>query len=160
MIFIIMGVSGAGKTTVGKMLSEKIRSEFYDADHFHPKENIEKMSKGIPLRDADRELWLKSIQFLIEVQNGDAVLACSALKQSYRDILNVPDKNVVFVYLKGEKELLRKRLVGRKGHYAGSNLLDSQLETLEEPQDALTLDIGSTPEVLVEEIIKEYGHEI
>jgi len=151
-----MGVSGAGKTIVGKMLSEKTHCEFYDVDHFHSKENIEKMSKGIPLSDADRELWLKSIQSLIELQNGDAVLACSALKQSYRDILNIPDKNVVFIYLKGEKKLLRKRLLDRKGHYAGSNLLDSQLETLEEPQDTLTLDIGSRPQEIVEDIIKEY----
>ena len=155
-----MGVSGAGKTTVGKMLSEKIPCEFYDADHFHSKENIEKMRKEIPLSDADREPWLLSIRNLIEKQNSNIVIACSALKQSYRDILNIPDKNVVFVYLKGEKKLLRKRLLDRKGHYAGSNLLDSQLGTLEEPQDALTLDISSTPEVLVGEIIKEYGLEI
>ncbi len=155
-----MGVSGAGKTTVGKMLSEKIPCEFYDADHFHSKENIDKMSKGIPLSDADRELWLKSIQSLIELQNGDSVLACSALKQAYRDVLNVPDKNIVFIYLKGDKGTLIKRLNQRGGHYAGVDLLDSQLESLEEPQDALTLDISSTPEVLVGEIIKEYGLEI
>ena len=155
-----MGVSGSGKSTVGKILAEKLGSNFYDSDQFHSQENIEKMSKGIPLSDADRELWLKSIQSLIELQNGDAFLACSALKQSYRDILNIPGKNVVFVHLKGEKKLLQKRLLDRKGHYAGPNLLDSQLETLEEPQDALTLDISSTPEVLVGEIIKEYGLEI
>lgn len=155
-----MGVSGAGKTTVGKMLSEKIPCEFYDADQFHSQENIEKMSKGIPLTDEDRASWLQSIRELIISQPDNAVIACSALKQSYRDILNIAGKNVVFVYLKGEKELLGKRLLDRKGHYAGSNLLDSQLETLEEPQDALTLYISSTPEVLVGEIIKEYGLEI
>ena len=151
-----MGVSGTGKTTVGRMLSEKIHCEFYDADHFHSKENIEKMSKGIPLRDADRDPWLLSIRNLIEKQNSTVVIACSALKQSYRDILNIPDKNVVFVYLKGEKELLRKRLLNRKGHYAGANLLDSQLETLEEPKDALTFSIVNEPEAIIEDIIKTF----
>ncbi len=156
MIFIIMGVSGTGKTTVGRMLSEKIHCEFYDADHFHSKENIEKMSKGIHLRDADRDPWLLSIRNLIEKQTSTVVIACSALKQSDRDILNIPDKNVVFVYLKGEKELLRKRLLNRKGHYAGANLLDSQLETLEEPKDALTFSIVNEPEAIIEDIIKTF----
>ena len=151
-----MGVSGAGKTTVGKMLSEKIPCEFYDADHFHSKENIEKMRKEIPLNDADREPWLLSIRNLIEKQNSNIVIACSALKQSYRDILNIPDKNVVFVYLKGEKKLLRKRLLNRKGHYAGPNLLDSQFETLEEPEDALTFSIVNEPEAIIEDIIKTF----
>lgn len=155
MIFIIMGVSGAGKSTVGRILADRLGSDFYDADDFHSKENKEKMSKGIPLNDKDRELWLISLRTLLEAQSTNVVLACSALKQSYRDVLTVPDKNIIFVYLKGDKELLRKRLLERKGHYAGPDLLDSQLETLEEPEDALTLDIVNDPENIVEEILKQ-----
>ncbi len=156
MIFIIMGVLGAGKTTVGKMLAYKLDCEFYDADLFHSKDNIEKMSKGIPLTDADRQPWLKSIGDLIELQNGDAVLACSALKQTYRDVIDVPDKNVVFIYLKGDKKILLKRLLDRTGHYAGVDLLESQFKALEEPRNVLTLDIGDSPEEIVEKIVSEY----
>lgn len=155
MIFIIMGVSGAGKSTVGNMLADRLCCEFYDADHFHSKDNIEKMSSGIPLTDSDRQSWLISIQNLIKQQKGNTVLACSALKKSYRDILDIPDKDVVFIYLRGHKEVLTKRLLERKGHYAGTNLLDSQLETLEEPESALTLDIVNDPENIVEEILKQ-----
>ena len=149
-----MGVSGAGKSTVGKMLADRIGSDFYDADDFHSKENKEKMSKGIALNDTDREPWLLSLRTFIE-SRVNAVLACSALKQSYRDVITVPDKNIVFVYLKGDKEVLIKRLLERKEHYAGTNLLDSQLETLEEPENALTLDIVNDPENIVEEILKQ-----
>jgi len=156
MIFIITGVSGAGKSTVGKMLAYKLDCEFYDADWFHSKDNIEKMSKGIPLTDADRQPWLKSIRDLIELQNGYAVLACSALKQTYRDVLDVPDKNVVFIYLKGDKGLIEKRLSSREDHYAGVDLLESQFKALEEPQNVLILDIGDSPEEIVEKIVSEY----
>lgn len=111
MIFIIMGVSGAGKSTVGKMLADRLHCEFYDADQYHCKENIEKMSKGIALTDNDRVSWLKAIRDLIISQSDHAVIACSALKQSYRDILDVPGKNVVFIYLKGEKGFLKEKVI-------------------------------------------------
>lgn len=148
-----MGVSGAGKTTVGKMLAERVYCKFYDADQFHSKENIEKMSKGLPLTDEDRASWLLSLRTLIEAQSTDAVIACSSLKQSYRDILKAPGKDVAFIYLKGEKPLLQKRLQDRKGHYAGPDLLDGQLETLEEPEEALTINIVNKPEAIVEKIV-------
>ena len=160
MIFIIMGVSGAGKTTVGKILAEKIGCEFYDADSYHSLKNIEKMSKGIPLTDTDREPWLKSLRELINSQTGTAVLACSALKKSYRDKLSVPGKPVVFIYLKGNKDILEKRLSGRKGHYADIGLLESQLQTLEEPDSALTLSIIDSPGLIVDKILKHYSSEI
>ncbi|MGB3365699.1 MAG: gluconokinase, partial [Thermodesulfobacteriota bacterium] len=112
-------------------------------------------NSGIPLTDSDRLPWLYSIQDLIKQQNGNAVIACSALKKSYRDILGIPDKDLVFIYLKGDKEVLTKRLLGRKGHYAGANLLDSQLEALEEPEEALMFDIVTSAEDIVEGILKQ-----
>jgi len=156
MIFIIMGVSGAGKTTVGKMLAQKLSCVFYDSDQFHSKENIEKMRRCIPLTDSDRKPWLKTIRDLIEKHPDKAVIACSALKKSYRDFLNISGKNVNFIYLKGNQNIFRKRLGDRKGHYAGADLLDSQLQTLEEPDHALTLDIIDTPETIVGKILREY----
>lgn len=155
MIFIIMGVSGSGKSTVGRILADKLDCKFYDADDYHPRENIEKMSKGIPLNDADRKPWLISLKTLIENQSDKAVLACSALKQSYRDILDLPDKNIVFIYLKGDKDLIKERLSGRESHYAGVDLLDSQFDVLEEPEGALTFNIVSSPEDIVQGILKQ-----
>jgi gluconokinase len=114
------------------------------------------MSKGIPLTDADRQPWLKSIRDLIELQNGDAVLACSALKQTYRDVIDVPDKNIISLYLKGDKKILLKRLLDRTGHYAGADLLESQFKALEEPRNVLILDIRDSPEKIVEKIVSEY----
>ena len=160
MIFIIMGVSGSGKSTVGKLLANKIQSPFYDADDFHSQKNKDKMREGIALTDADRAPWLKALGSLINEQRGNAVLACSALKQSYRDQLDVPGRKVVFVYLKGEEKLLEKRLSLRKGHYAGPSLLKSQLQTLEEPDDALTISITNSPDNIVEMILEEYNSDL
>jgi gluconokinase len=156
MIFIIMGVSGAGKSTVGKILANKLNCAFYDADDLHSHENIEKMRKGTPLTDADREFWLRSIRDLINGQKRTVVIACSALKRSYRDYLSVPEKEVVFIYLKGEPEILRQRLAGRKGHYAGPELLRSQIETLEEPENDLNFNITDEPGVIVESILCKF----
>jgi len=152
MVLILMGPMGCGKTTIGKMLAEKLGWSFYDGDDFHPKENVEKMRAGIALTDEDRKLWLKKLhtniqRWLREKQNS--ILACSALKQAYRDMLGVDQNTVRTVYLKGSYELLRKRIEERQHPYMDKNLLRSQLDTLEEPKDGLTVDISATPETIV-----------
>jgi len=153
MILIIMGVSGSGKTTVGKILADRSGYKFYDADDFHSKESIEKMQKGIGLTDNDREQWLRDIRDRVINKEDNVVIACSALKKSYRDFLSLPNKGIVYIYLKGDRQILEKRLSERKGHYAGADLLDSQLATLEEPGNVLTIDIRNKPEVIVDRII-------
>jgi len=152
MVLILIGPMGCGKTTIGKMLAEKLGWSFYDGDDFHPKENVEKMRAGIALTDEDRKLWLKKLhtniqRWLREKQNS--ILACSALKQAYRDMLGVDQNTVRTVYLKGSYELLRKRIEERQHPYMDKNLLRSQLDTLEEPKDGLTVDISATPETIV-----------
>lgn len=158
MIFIIMGLSGAGKTTVGKILAEKIGCPFDDADDCHSTINKQKMNNGIPLTDADHKPWLKLkyVRNLIEEQREHAVIACSALKNSYRDYLSVPGKEIVFVYLKGDAQILRQRLSGRKWHYVGPELLDSQLKTLKVPEHAQTFDITDETGVIAGKIIDSY----
>ena len=156
MVLILMGPMGCGKTTIGKMLAEKLGWPFYDGDDFHPKENVEKMRAGIALTDEDRKLWLESLHGNIQhwlKDKRDSILACSALKQAYRDILGVDQNTVRTVYLKGSYELLRKRIEDRHHPYMDKNLLRSQLDTLEEPKDGLTVDISGTPEIVVSTII-------
>jgi gluconokinase len=151
-----MGPAGSGKTTVGKMLAAKLGWEFFDADDFHPAANIEKMSHGIPLGDEDRLPWLNSIRTAMldcDSKGRDAVLACSALKRSYREILQI-NSNVKIVYLKGSFELFRQRLQMRKGHYAGEEILAGQFADLEEPTDAITIDARKFPKKIVAEIRK------
>jgi len=161
MIVIVMGVVGAGKTTVGRMLAAQLNWEFADADDFHPASNVEKIRDGIALTDADRMPWLNLLhqaiaQWIVERKN--VILACSALKASYRSNLKVsPD--VRFVYLKGSAPLIAERLRARHGHFAGESILASQLADLEEPEDALTVDISSGPQQIVEEIRKGLGLE-
>lgn len=153
---IIMGVSGSGKTSVGKLLAEKLDMPFYDGDDFHPESNVEKMRSGKPLNDQDRYPWLKTLADQIEKMNqeGGGVLACSALKQSYRDILAGADgAKVTFVYLKGNQDLIADRLSGREGHYMPAELLDSQFQTLEEPMDSVTVSINQKPDEIVKGII-------
>ena len=156
MIVLIMGPAGSGKTTVGKLLASRLCWEFVDADSFHPPANIEKMSRGNGLTDEDRLPWLESIRAAMrrwEAQNRNVVLACSALKRSYRELLGVPlDQNVKLVYLKASSELLRERLHSRHGHFAGEQLLVSQLSDLEEPTDALILDSAVSPQELSAQI--------
>ena len=149
-----MGPAGSGKTTVGKLLAEQLSWEFADADDFHPTSNIDKMSRGVPLTDADRLPWLqviheKMLQWLAWEQN--VVLACSALKRSYREVLgiNANNRNVKLVYLKGSYDLLLERLRARHGHYMGAQMLASQCADLEEPAEALTLDVARSPEEIV-----------
>lgn len=157
MIVIVMGVTGCGKTTVGAMLAQDCGWKFHDADDFHPAENVAKMKRGEALTDADRWPWLERLNaFLLENerQGSSLVLACSALKQAYRDRLARGCAAARFVFLDGDKELIRARLLARRGHYMNPGLLDSQFDILEWPQDALRLDIGGTPAALVSEIRK------
>jgi carbohydrate kinase (thermoresistant glucokinase family) len=157
MVLVLMGPMGCGKTAIGKMLAKKLGWPFHDADDFHPKENVEKMRAGIALSDEDRKLWLEKIRANIQgwlKHRQSTILACSALKQAYRDILGVNQSTVRTVYLKGSYELLRKRIEERQHPYMDKNLLRSQLDTLEEPKDGLTVDISATPEIIVGTIIK------
>ncbi len=156
MVLIIMGPMGCGKTTIGKRLAEKLGWPFYDGDDFHPASNVEKMRAGIPLTDEDRKAWLEKLNANIQLwlkEKKNSILACSALKQAYRDILGVDQDTVKTVYLKGSYELLRTRVEGRQHPYMDKNLLKSQLETLEEPKDGLTVDISATPEMIVQSIM-------
>jgi gluconokinase len=153
MVLIVMGVAGSGKTTVGELLAGKLGWDFYDADRFHPKENIEKMSRGIPLTDEDRLPWLSLVRDFIAGLNAPAVIACSALKAAYRDVLKESGRDIRFVYLAGGAELVRERIEGRKGHFAGARILENQFEALEEPEDALREDIRMDPESIANDII-------
>ncbi|MBB5407318.1 gluconokinase [Paraburkholderia sp. HC6.4b] len=160
MILIAMGVSGAGKTRIGEMLAERLHCAFTDGDAFHSAANKEKMHHGIPLTDEDRWPWLKTIRAAIEEKQkaGEtAVFTCSSLKRSYRDILRAGDKDVCFVYLQGSREVLAERLGDRTGHFFDPSLLQSQLDTLEEPGDdeAITVSIDLTPEQIVDEVLKQ-----
>ena len=156
---IVMGTTASGKTTIGSLLAQRLGWEFVDADDFHPPANVDKMKHGIPLTDVDREPWLRALrQKIIEWhgQTRNVVLACSALKQSYRDELRATS-DVKFVYLKGSYELFRERVLARKGHFAKQDLLASQFLDLEEPEDAITLDARESPEEMVGEAAKQLG---
>lgn len=155
MITIVMGVSGSGKTTVGKLLAQSLNWDFSDADDFHPSANIEKMSRGIALEDADRLPWLLQLQATIDrwlLENKNVVLACSALKASYREMLCRDQQRMKIVYLKGSFHLLATRLKSRENHYMKADLLLSQLETLEEPEDAIIVDASQPLELIVRQI--------
>lgn len=154
MIVIVMGVVGAGKTTVGRMLAEQQGWQFADADDFHPQANIDKIRHGISLTDADRQPWLDRLRKAIEewIKDGsNLVLACSALKENYRQILDVGPA-VQFVYLKGSASLIAKRLRSRHGHFADEQILASQFEDLEEPKAAIVEDVSQIPEEIVADI--------
>jgi gluconokinase len=159
MIVIVMGVVGAGKTTIGRLLAEQLGWEFADADDFHPATNVEKIRHGIALSDEDRAPWLKSLHIAIArwiVAKHDVVLACSALKRSYRRELEVGPE-VRFVYLKGSASQIAERLRSRHGHFAGEQILASQFADLEEPEDAVTVEISSTPQQIVADIRERLG---
>ena len=157
MVIIIFGVSGAGKTTIGKLLARDLRWRFIEADDFHPAANIEKMRSGHPLTDNDRWPWLEQLRQQIERSlsaRENAVLACSALKRAYRDRLDVSDE-IKFVFLRGDYALVQKQLRSRHGHFMNAALLQSQFDDLEEPEsdeNVLTIDLGRTPEEIVNRI--------
>jgi carbohydrate kinase (thermoresistant glucokinase family) len=157
MVYIVMGVSGSGKTTVGELLAQNLGLPFYDADDFHPDENISKMKEGIPLSDEDRDGWLKTLagQILKWEEAGGAVLACSALKEKYRKTLcsQLPEK-IEWIFLKGSKELIKERILHRKAHFMNAGLLDSQFEILEEPKYGITVPIDRSAKVVVETILQ------
>src|SRR5579872_3147391 len=158
MVIVVMGVSGAGKTTIGRMLAAQMGWEFRDADDLHSAANENKMASGIALTDADRAPWLASIRDLIATsiaQNANLVLACSALKQSYRDQIVVDPERVKIVYLKGSRELIASRIAHRKSHFMNKDLLASQFDTLEEPRDAIEVDVAAAPEAIVGDIRKQ-----
>ena len=149
-----MGVTSSGKTTVGLMLADELGWEFADADSFHSAANIEKMSHGIALHDEDRGPWLASLRAAIAkwiMQNENVVLACSALKRSYRQELAVGPE-VRFVYLKGSPDLILARVRARRGHFANEDIVAGQFADLEEPEGAVAVDIAQTPEEIVAEI--------
>jgi gluconokinase len=154
MIAIVMGVTGSGKTTVGRLLAAQLGWEFADADDFHPQANVDKMERGIPLNDEDRGPWLERLRVQITnwiANSRNAVLACSALKRSYRQELSVGPE-VRFVYLKGSPELIAQRLRLRLGHFADEKILGRQFADLEEPEAGIIVDISQTPEKIVAEI--------
>ena len=159
MIVILMGVVGAGKTTVGRLLAQQLKWEFADADDFHPAANIEKIRQGIALNDDDRRPWLKLLRASIANWSSagvNVVLACSALKEDYRQQLTTgPD--VRFVYLKGSADLIARRLRSRQGHFADGQILVSQIADLEEPEAAIAVDVDKPPEQIVAEIRKKLG---
>ncbi|CAN5912335.1 gluconokinase [soil metagenome] len=158
--WVIMGVAGCGKSLIGSMLADVLGGVFEDADDFHPPANKEKMTARIPLTDEDRWPWLQILRDRIVAQRDQVscyVLACSALKQSYRDLLRDGEdrETLQFIYLKGSQDLIGSRMAARKGHFMPTTLLDSQFAALEEPQDALVVDVGFTPQEIVDDILKQ-----
>lgn len=157
MFYVIMGVSGTGKSTVGKLLAEYTGWDFYDADDFHSAANIDKLKRGIALSDRDRLPWLEQLQQLIaehDQSDRPGILACSALKCQYRQILSRDNLGVTFIYLRGDYQAVQTRIQQRQGHFMNSDLLRSQFAVLEEPEAALIIDISATPKEIVAKILK------
>jgi gluconokinase len=155
MIIVVMGVSGSGKTTIGTMLAHAIQCPFLEGDSLHSRENIEKMSHGIPLTDSDRAPWLAAIRDRIlkfSKRGENLVVGCSALKQEYREFI-ARDIPITWVYLKGSAELIRSRLKHRSSHFMKVSMLASQFEVLEEPSEAIVIDVSPPPRAIVEEIL-------
>jgi gluconokinase len=155
MIIILIGVSGAGKTVVGRLLARELGWPFYDADHLHSPENVARMVQGVALTDKERRPWLRAVRQLIErclKEKRPAVIACSALRQQYRSYLQVGRNEVQFVYLKGDYALIHGRLRQRQDHYMKVDMLAGQFATLEEPHDALTVTVDQEPGAITAKI--------
>jgi gluconokinase len=160
MVVVVMGVTGTGKTTIGRALATALGWEFHDGDELHSEESKQKMHRGVALDDADRAPWLGAIRKLILAmlsENRSGVVACSALKRSYRDEIVVDPKLVKVVYLKGSKEVIAERLRNRGGHFMNPDLLQSQFDTLEEPDEAIVVDVSMAPGAIVSEIRARLG---
>lgn len=163
MVIVLIGPMGCGKTTIGKQLAEKLSWTFEDGDDFHPQSNVDKMKSGTPLDDADRLPWLNILHertVKATVDSRSLIIACSALKKSYRDILGIDQKKVFSVYLKGSPELLQDRINARSHHFMSKQLLDSQLETLEVPKTGISVDISSSPDEITDQIINLLSIEV
>ena len=161
-VIVVMGVSGVGKTTIGTMLASRLGWAYYDADDFHPAENVEKMRRGIPLTDEDREGWLTAIGALIRKrvdEDAPAVVSCSALKESYRRKLEIPDEKVALLYLKAPKDVVEERIRSRSGHFFSPDLLTSQYQTLEEPSGAVVVNATPAPAAVVSEAVRKLSTE-
>ncbi len=162
MFLIVMGVSGSGKTTIGRLLSERLGIAFYDADDFHPPANVAKMAAGIPLTDEDRSGWLAALAAVIRkglASDESGIIACSALKESYRSVLRVVPDQVKFIYLRGGYALILSRMQARNDHYMKPGMLQSQFSALEEPEGILTVDISLAPDVIVDLIVDQLWKE-
>lgn len=155
-VIFIMGVSGCGKTTTGKLVAAATGLPFFDADNFHPEHNTNKMKAGEALTDEDRQPWLLSLQELAIEQSGlkGAIIACSALKENYRDILTNGVPQPVWIFLQGNYELIYKRMEQRSGHFMPAQLLQSQFNSLEIPENALTISIENKPEAITAQIVQ------
>jgi len=156
MFIVLMGVSGCGKTTIGERLASKLNTPYFEGDAFHPPSNVAKMSNGISLNDEDRKLWLTVLTKLISEKlkmGEEGVLGCSALKEKYRDQLRVDPEKVLFIYLKGNYDLIFARIKQRQDHYMPPNLLRSQFKDLQEPVDVFTVNIDQTPREIISEIL-------
>jgi carbohydrate kinase (thermoresistant glucokinase family) len=158
-----MGVTGTGKTTIAQMLAARLGWRFQEGDSLHPAANVAKMHAGIPLTDADRQPWLAHVSAWIDKQRAKqqpGIITCSALKRAYRQAIVGDRPEVRLVYLRGGHDLIADRLAGRQGHFMPTGLLQSQIDTLEEPgpeEDPLTIDLGPPPEALAAEIIRLLG---
>ncbi len=156
MIYILMGVLGSGKTAIGKKLAKRLNCVFRDGDDYHSDSSRKKMRKGLPLTDKDRKSWLFAIRSIIDLDlacKWNSVVACSALKEKYRKVLIGNRKGIKLIYLKGTLELIKKRIKKRKGHFINPSLLASQFDILEEPKNAVVIDIKLTPDDIVDKII-------
>jgi gluconokinase len=155
-VLVLMGVSGSGKTTIGQLLARELGLSFHEGDLLHPARNVAKMARGEPLDDQDRAEWLLFVRHLIDdalAKHERSLITCSALKEDYRRILDVDRPGVVLVYLKGDFDLIKRRMHERHGHFMKETMLASQFEALEEPRRALTVEIAGRPEDVTREIL-------